>query len=253
MVSDIQSIDRAFSLRKQILKMPEIDEEKEIDSQILNLLDNKSLNGVSTYLRELRRARFIEERYFELFLRDKSSRVSSKPIISGLYFAGRGKWIKPWAEIRYFYQVTFSNNKGNIEIVNLADHRLDIPLFRLLSQLIPAGGHLSVEYEKDETEACLRSGIHPVLSPLGYLLWKNGFRWFKDWYFPEGWREGGTKLQGNKPLDKTHKKKREQELKEEIELLLKSRAEEAGSQTEKKAIARAYKIREEINITTSSK
>jgi hypothetical protein len=32
------------------------------------------------------------------------------------------------------------------------------------------------------------------------LLWRCGCRWYKDWYFAEGWKEGGIKLQGEKPL-----------------------------------------------------
>jgi hypothetical protein len=32
------------------------------------------------------------------------------------------------------------------------------------------------------------------------------FRWFKDWYFAEGWKEGGPKLQGEKPLNEARKR-----------------------------------------------
>lgn len=39
------------------------------------------------------------------------------------------------------------------------------------------------------------------ISRLGFELFKNGFTWFKDWYFPEGYLEGGRKLQGEKPLN----------------------------------------------------
>jgi hypothetical protein len=32
-------------------------------------------------------------------------------------------------------------------------------------------------------------------------LFRRGFTWFKDWYFPEGFMEGDQKLQAEKPID----------------------------------------------------
>lgn len=43
--------------------------------------------------------------------------------------------------------------------------------------------------------------------PLGLALLAVGCRWFKDWYFPEAGREGGTKLQGTLPLDAAHRRR----------------------------------------------
>ena len=48
----------------------------------------------------------------------------------------------------------------------------------------------------------LELSVPPHLTRLGYLLLKNGFTWLKDWYFPEGFREGAPKLQGEKSLNK---------------------------------------------------
>lgn len=50
----------------------------------------------------------------------------------------------------------------------------------------------------------LNMGVPPAATPIGYLLFQAGFRWFKDWYFPEGWLEGEMKLQADKPLDEEH-------------------------------------------------
>lgn len=202
--------------------MEKMDEAKEIDNWVITLLNDKSLNGLSTYLKELERGRFFEERYFELYLKDKSGRISEKPIVAGLYFAGRGKWIKPWVEIRYFYSVDFQKGKGKRESVSLSKEGRDLSLFRLLAGLVPPGGHLTVEYQEDETGRALALGIPPAASPLGYLMWQSGFRWFKNWYFPEGWREGGTKLQGNKPLDEENRRKREEETAEQLQKFLES-------------------------------
>lgn len=58
-----------------------------------------------------------------------------------------------------------------------------------------------VGYQADDTERALRHWVPPAATPLGLALLQAGCRWFKDWYFPEGGREGGTKLQGALPLD----------------------------------------------------
>ena len=52
-----------------------------------------------------------------------------------------------------------------------------------------------------ETRDDLERGYPAPATPLGYLLWKSGCTWFKDWYFAEGFWEGNVKLQGNKPLN----------------------------------------------------
>jgi len=65
---------------------------------------------------------------------------------------------------------------------------------------------------------------------------RAGFRWFKDWYYPEGGREGGTKLQGTLPLDDERRARAEEQLRRELRAFLKrseardedrARAEEA--------------------------
>jgi hypothetical protein len=40
-----------------------------------------------------------------------------------------------------------------------------------------------------------------VTTPLGYRLFQAGVRSYRDWYIPEGGREGPRKLQGFKPLN----------------------------------------------------
>ena len=57
-----------------------------------------------------------------------------------------------------------------------------------------------VGYGDDETERGLKRRFPPAVTPLGKALLDAGCTWFKDWYYPEGWMEGGMKLQGNKPV-----------------------------------------------------
>ena len=42
------------------------------------------------------------------------------------------------------------------------------------------------------------------------------FRWFKDWYFAEDWKEGGPKLQGEKPLNDARKREKTQKFIEKV-------------------------------------
>ncbi len=115
--------------------------------------------------------------------------VAGKTVVSGLFYEG-SRYIKPWLELDY---------------MPLAGDELDPsgePLFQLLAkELIPPGGHISVAYLVHRiTARALLSGVPAAATPLGFLLWRCGCRWYKDWYFAEGWKEGGIKLQGEKPL-----------------------------------------------------
>jgi hypothetical protein len=139
--------------------------------------------------------------YFQTFLTLADGRLSAEPLLLGLHNSGRYpayNWIDV---IRYEVSVAFDGD----ERLDLAARGLDSRLFRLLSQLIPPGGHLMVEYESEGqrlTERMLTLGIPPVATPLGYLFFLSGCgASFRDWYISEGGREGPRKLQGFKPLD----------------------------------------------------
>jgi hypothetical protein len=114
--------------------------------------------------------------------------AEGRMVVSGLFYEG-SRYIKPWLELDY---------------TPIAGDELDPggePLFQLLAELIPPGGHISIAYlDHRITARALLSGVPAAATPLGYLLWRCGCRWYKDWYFAEGWKEGGIKLQGEKPL-----------------------------------------------------
>ena len=79
---------------------------------------------------------------------------------------------------------------------------LEADIMNLLGALIPAGGHLMIDYDsggQDLTLAELVLQVPPPASYLGDLMFRAGFRGqFKDWYFSEGGHEGPRKLQANK-------------------------------------------------------
>ncbi len=76
---------------------------------------------------------------------------------------------------------------------------LEEELYAFFFQNMPGLSKLFVEYTGDgETERALRLGVPAELSRLGYTLLKAGFRNLRNWYYPEGLKEGGPKLQGEK-------------------------------------------------------
>lgn len=117
----------------------------------------------------------------------------------GLWFLGRaGGGLRPW--------------------VDLVVYELAV-LSEIAARLGP-GASLMVAYERDETERALRRRVPAPATPLGLALLSAGCRWFKDWYYPEGGREGGTKLQGTLPLDDARRARAERELAGELRAYL---------------------------------
>ncbi len=99
----------------------------------------------------------------------------------GLVFWGKpGRGLRPWADL----------------VVT------DTSILPEVANMLGPGASLMVAYGEDETERALRRKVPPQATPLGVALLEAGCRWFKDWYFPEGGMEGGTKLQGTIPLDR---------------------------------------------------
>ncbi len=185
----------------------------------LHPLDNikdKVLNGYRLHV-EMRKRSYIEQRYFKLHLIDSFDQNSDPPVFMGIYSEGRKSIsIKGWIDGDYFEKVSFSGG----ETLDLSEKELDIKLFKLLGDLIPSGGSLMVAYdmiwgESDVhkiTKRSLELGIPPVVTPLGHLLFQAGCGLsIRDWYIPEGGQEGPRKLQGFKPLNEEHARKRTKE------------------------------------------
>jgi len=172
-------------------------EKEQGEENPLYTLDGKRLGKYTLRLGEVKKGAFAGVCSF-------SVRIDEHIIVSGLYYIG-SKWIRPWMEIDYS------------PVTGAEFDSADEALFQLLSELIPPGGHLSVSYiDHRMTARALLAGVPPAATPLGFLLWRSGCRWFKDWYFAEGWKEGGIKLQGEKPLNETRKKENTQKIVEEL-------------------------------------
>jgi hypothetical protein len=106
-----------------------------------------------------------------------------------------------------------------------------------VARALGEGASLMVGYQGDDTERALRRRVPPAATALGLVMLRAGCRWFKDWYFPEGGREGGTKLQGTLPLDEQRRNQAEEELAAELRAFLdRDDAEEADAAHAREAL-----------------
>jgi hypothetical protein len=117
------------------------------------------------------------------------------PAAHGLWFHGRlSAGVRPWADV----------------VVR------DLAVIPDVAGALGPGGSLMVAYHGDETERALRRKVPPAATRVGLAMLRAGCRWFKDWYYPEGGREGGTKLQGTLPLDDNRRRDADRRLSQEL-------------------------------------
>lgn len=165
---------------------------------------------------------YVEQVNFALHLCDSEGAKATPPVFSGTYSGGRpsGK-VKGWIDGVYGSPVCLTDGRQ----VHLAEEGLDRPLFARLGALIPRGGRLMLAYEAfhldspllRQTAQGLCRGVPPLATPVGQLLfYADCWLGVRDWYIPEGGREGPRKLQGNKALDEAHRRQRAEEAVEQL-------------------------------------
>jgi hypothetical protein len=157
--------------------------------------------------------------YFSVHL-ERGGSLSREPILTGLHHSGPYASYN-WIEVAQVNDhLTFESSSVGLGIViSAASLRR---LMALLGELIPPGGHLMLEYESprwSSTARALNLGVPPAATELGDLLRAAGCAAsIRNWYIPEGGREGPRKLQGFKPLDvgraRSAREARDRELRE---------------------------------------
>jgi len=172
----------------------------------LDTLNGKKLNDHGLLLGELKQLKLSSWKGFKLFLTDPAGVPSEEPVVRGIYSSGGKDGVKPWLDLEYWEEPEFSGSLGKRKKFSLSSLGLDQRLFDLLGGLIPAGGHFMVSYEGEqrihtETAQSLSAGVPPAATPLGYLMFRSGFEYIKDWYLAEGGFEGPRKIWGEKAPD----------------------------------------------------
>jgi hypothetical protein len=198
----------------------------------ITIIEGMELNGFLIQLANITPGRFKEETNFECYIRTIDGEVSQDFVVRGKYFSGRGEFYKPWIDIYYFDHASF----GQSGTLHLSERGFDKKLFATLTSLLPAGAHFMVVYNNhEETREGLERGYPPPATQIGYLLWKSGCTWFKDWYFAEGFAEGDVKLQGDKPLDEQNRRNDLLRTHRELADFLKSEKDRASQKTIERA------------------
>lgn len=170
----------------------------------------RALPGLSCRLATAPRA-YPEQLYFELWV--QTAVPGRHPVVAGVYSHGRpSQGIVGWLDLDVCDAVGLADG-GQLRLSAAAARHL----FRALGRLVPPNGKLMVAYEMyahegeihRTTQRELALGVPPLATPLGALLYSAGC-WLniRDWYIPEGGREGPRKLQGNRPLDAQHLRRR---------------------------------------------
>lgn len=211
-------------------------------------LDGTPLGAYTLRLTNVRSRGYVEQVNFELRLADSMGAVASPPVFAGIYSQGRpSAGIVGWIDGVYCSPVRFPNGRQ----LDLAEGGLDRQLFAHLGALIPPNGRLMVAYEAfhvdapilRETLEALRRGVPPLATPLGELL-LHADCWLRirDWYIPEGGREGHRKLQGNKALNAAHRQRRAEEAVRELLGFLESSASDEADALLRAARERSQRI-----------
>jgi len=124
-------------------------------------------------------------------------------------FMGRPPFYRRWVEV--FLVMPRIELRGRVIVFLGSD--LERDFIDCLSQKVLPAEKLFIEYLYDaETAKALELGVPPHLTRLGFMLFENGFTWFKNLYYPEGFMEGGPKLQAEKPIGGEAKIKQLKEL-----------------------------------------
>lgn len=155
------------------------------------------IEGFQVYCKRVIKGRFSEEENLEIYLNKGGS---ENRLLDVKVFYGRPPYYTPWVE---FFNIRTPIVLGS-ENLEFFDSPIEDGLLKIFSQALSERESIFVEYyEDEETRRQLGAGMPPPVSRLGYKLFVLGFTWFKDWYFAEGFWEGGQKLQGEKPNEES--------------------------------------------------
>ncbi len=176
--------------------------------KLKTMFSNASLEDASFEVSKPLRGRFKEEMIFNIMIKvnhDFKAGENIRDILIKkflfsrvIWFTGRKPWYLPWMEVSYVPEIMIEKNNT----IRVSEKEWDQLLIRVLSNMLPPGSHIMITYDNHHDVLMeLEKNVPVVATRIGYLLFLSGFTWFKDWYFPEGLKEGNVKIQGEKPLD----------------------------------------------------
>ncbi|MBS3816212.1 MAG: DUF1122 family protein [Candidatus Thermoplasmatota archaeon] len=183
---------------------------------------------------EFREGRISSQKYFDLKLRLGEEK---KKLMQVSVYYGKVPHYKPWIELFSIHPKLIFEEKT----IHFFGSDIETFILNTFSDSLGDGGRIFIEYQHDKsTRERLSVGIPEPCTRLGYELFKRDFTWFKDWYFAEGFYEGGQKLQAEKAIDEEHRRKHLKRIEKEVTDLLEK------DELEEKLEERAYKVLDKI-------
>ena len=182
---------------------------------IISLLESIKIGNRALVVEGVRRTSIREAVALQVALAETTSREGKHTrLFSMLVFEGREPYYRAWVEIFSISRVV----EIGLETMSFAGSVIEEAVLDALARVLGPGERLFIEYlYDDETMRALELGVPAPATRLGYMLFRRGFLWFKDWYFPEGFMEGGPKLQAEKPLDSSHASRLREEIARELQ------------------------------------
>ncbi len=214
-----------------------------MSQQGLESLNDSEINDYKLKIGSIEPGRFEGEINFTIFL-EKNGKLSDNSLVEGKFYFGNRKFHDPWIDFHYQEKVMVGEEQVDISGGE------DLTIFQEISSILPPGSRMMVAYTNHgETYRGLNLGFPVPITPIGFLLWKSDFRWFKNWYFAEGFREGHIKLQGNKPVNKENRIKNLLRTQKELNQFLNKElsTEEIHQKAKKRAKSLIPDIKDELS------
>ena len=189
----------------------------------LHILEGRAVGDGVFLAVEIGKRNRVGSTNFRVLLNSTTLGMSEVPVLIGLQNSGEFPGFN-WVEVTSFNSsIGFAD--GTVEIPD----SIDLNIIRTLSELVPSGGHMMIEYDstaRRNTARALALKVPPIITPLGSMMFSVGCGVaFKDWYISEGGREGPRKLQGFKAVDFEHEQTRYREALASIEKCMETFAE----------------------------
>ncbi|MEM3400199.1 MAG: DUF1122 family protein [Candidatus Micrarchaeia archaeon] len=205
-----------------------------LENALVELKNGINIENSTLYAKKVWKGRLSEETNAALYIKNENE---ENFVASAKFYYGSKPYNRPWAEI---FNIS---NKPSPSLSSFFGSAFENALLALIARHLEPGGYIFVEYYEDrETQYCLMVGFPAPITRLGYQLFNLGFTWFKDWYFPEGFMEGGQKLQAQTALDNASKERHLLQIKSEVAAFLKTAPQFDKSEYLLRAIERAKKI-----------